>query len=255
MGRLLIGRRVVFAFPKKRFGAWAEEAVTVPSLCAPVPDALTDAAAVNLLTNGATAVGVCETLRKGGHRGAVITAAAGDLGRLLRHHLRTVGMHVVCIVRSTAQVELLLQDDESHVLDITDPNFDQLLAEMCARLSITAAIDSISGSMPEHLVSAMPANSTIWMLGQLSGRSLSIDAMDRIIGRDTTITGFNVEHWFAKKSILTAFFALRKATKLLIANPPPPPRFEVGLEELIHIFPDAITNTTTGKTLIRPFKK
>jgi|GEM_PF-3595081 len=252
LGRLMKGRRVVFAFPERKFGAWSEQVTTVPQMCAPVPDDLDDASAVNLLTNGATAIGISERLEAAGTNGAVITGAAGDFARLIRRRLHQQGQPVVCVVRSDAQAARLRQEGETHVLNMMSNTFDEDLAAVTAKLGIRGAVDSLSGTMPERLVRALPVESTILMIGRLTGQPLTMDAMEVLIARDGTVQGFHVGHWFASKSTLGALRALRQATALLRQNPPPPPRHEFGLEELVTRYPDTLSDTSNGKVVIRP---
>ncbi len=251
-GRFLKGRRVVFAFPEKKFGAWAQMITTDPALCAPIPDDLDEESAVNLLTNGATAIGISERLEKAGTNGAVVTGAAGDFARLVRKRLHAQNRPVICVVRSAAQAEALKRDGEPHVLNMMHNDFDDALASLTARLGIKGAVDSLSGDMPERLIKALPFESVVLMIGRLTGQPLSMDAMDVLIARDGTVQGFHVGHWFGSKSKLGALRALREATSLLKQNPPPPPRHVFTLDELVARYPETQSETSAGKTIIRP---
>ena len=252
LGQLLKGRRVVFAFPDKKFGAWAEQITTVPSLCAPIPDDLDDASAVNLLTNGATAIGIAERLAAAGANGAVVTGAAGDFARLIRKRLHAQKRTVICVVRSDVQAEALRQDGEMHVLNMMHNDFDEVLAETSARLGVKGAVDSLAGDMPERLIRALPIGSTVLMIGRLTGQPLTMDAMEALIARDGTVQGFHVGHWFSDKSRLGAHKALREATTMLKQNPPPPPRHIFDLDELVERFAETQSDTSMGKTIVQP---
>ena len=253
-GWFMNNKRVVFAMPEPKFGAWAEYVTTQPSLCFPLPDHLPSESAVNLLSNGATAVGIAGILKKAKTRGAVVTAAAGDFGRLMRHHLRDKGMFVIGVVRSEEQVKKLTDEGERYVLNMSEPDFDKQLTEICSRLNVTAAVESIAGDMPERLFSAMPMKSKVIMIGRLSGEPIQVDAMNKLIAKDGVIEGFNVGHWFADQSMISAVRALRQASTLLTKFPPPPPQHGYSLEELVRNFDKATSGTTAGKTIIYPHK-
>ena len=253
-GWFMRNKRVVFAMPERKFGVWAEYVTTQSSLCFPLPDRLPSESAVNLLSNGATAVGIVRMLKKAKTNGAVITAAAGDFGRLVRHQLHDEDMFTVCIVRSEEQAKRLVAEGEPHVLNIRQPDFDKQLAELTGKLSIRGAIDSISGDMPERLLKAMPLNTRMIMIGQLSREPMRLDAMNVLIAKDGIVEGFNVGHWFADQSIISAVRTLRKASGLLIKFPPPPPQHGYSLEELVRNFDKATSGTTAGKTIIYPHK-
>ena len=253
-GWLIRNKRVVFAMPQGTFGSWAECITTLPSLCFPLPDALPSEAAVNLLSNGATAVGVVKFLKKARTRGAIITGAAGDFGRLVRHQLRAEGMIAICVVRSHKQVMQLSTEGEKYVLDFSLPDFDDQLAKLTSSLSITGAVDTIAGNLPERLLRAMPLKTNVIMIGRLSGEKIEVDAMEPMISKSGTILGFNIDHWYESQSMISALIALRQASKLLLNFPPPEPKYRYSLQEVVENFDKTITRTTAGKTLIYPHK-
>lgn len=250
LGQLIKNKRVVFAFPELKFGAWAEQITTLPTLCAPIPENLPSESAVNLLTNGATAIGLAETLGPHSKNGMVVTAAAGDLGRLLRCQTKKQYKAAVCVVRSEEQVKKLQAEGEKYVLNLNDNRFEEKLAELTARLDISAAVDSIAGPMPEWLVRALPLHSKILCVGRLSGRALTIDAMNVLIAKGGIIQGFNVGHWISAKSTISAMVAIRRATKLLHECPPPPARFRWSLEEVVERFSEGTIGTSAGKVIV-----
>ena len=248
--RLIAGRRVVFALPEGRFGTWAEYATTQPSLCFPLADALPSSAAVNLLSNGASAIGLAQRVRELNGKGAVVTAAAGDLGRLVRAALHQRGRSVLAIVRREGQAAQLRDAGERHVLASESPSFGDELARIARALELRTAVDMVAGTMPSRLLTALPPGSTVIAVGRLAGAPIEVDAMEPLIARGGRIEGFNVGHWFDGKPLPAAVLALMRAQRLLLASPSPPPLRRFGLGELVARFAEALGSTTGGKTLV-----
>lgn len=250
VGRLIDARRVAFALPEGRFGTWAQYAATTPDLCFPLSDALGSEAATNLLANAASAVGLVERVRALGGGGAVVTAAAGDLGRLVCARLRERGLAAIATARRAEQVELLRRRGEAHVLHSAAPDFDEALGRLAHALGVRVAVDTVAGELPARLLAALPQASTVIAVGRLSGAPIRLDAMQPLIARGGRLEGFNVGHWFASKSTLAAVLGLRHAQRLLLAAPPPPAQRRLGLEEVVPRFGEVTGSTTAGKTLI-----
>src|SRR5688572_27632610 len=80
----LQGKRVACGLQGDRAGTWAEYFVAKAGECIPLKSKLTLEQAESLIINPFTAVGLLETARKGGHRAAVHTAGASQLGRMLQ---------------------------------------------------------------------------------------------------------------------------------------------------------------------------
>jgi len=252
-GRLVDGKRVVFAAAYGKGGSWAEYAVADAKLCVALPKDLSDEAGVNLIANGATAVALASLLREGGHKAVVLTAAVGEVGRLLTREASAVGVKVVAVVRGQANVESARLNGAVVALDQTTSDIERLLAAEVKRFGATAGIDAVAGPMPALLMRALPDRATIWLMGRLSGEDVCFDAMRTLIARAQTLRGFAINDWFSGRNILAQLRAVGRARKLTQQDGGTRVRHRLSLERAVVDLSSIVQNSAgAGKTLIYP---
>jgi NADPH:quinone reductase len=120
--------------------------IRVPaSACFALPADVTAEEAAGSLINPLTALGMVETMSRGGHRGLAHTAAASSVGQMLNRHCHEAGIPLVNIVRRPEQAEVLRRDGAEHVCDTSSPAFDAELREALASTGATVAFDALGG--------------------------------------------------------------------------------------------------------------
>ncbi|MDB4972017.1 MAG: zinc-binding dehydrogenase family oxidoreductase [Myxococcaceae bacterium] len=252
LGALLKGRRVVMATSPGRDGTWAEYAVTSAALCVPLPKGLLDEDAVNLIANGATAIGLVETLRKGGHKAAVLTAAGGELGRMVNAMARSHGLTLVNVVRSESQLAVLRELGALHIVNSTDADFQHRLEMLVKQTRATGAIDAIAGDMTRSLMTALPRGSTVYVVGRLSGHPLCFDGLEFLIGRQLTLKGFDITSWLLSQCLPRRLQIANRARKLIDDGHRTRVQHRSSLEDGARNLAELTQHTTRGKTLIYP---
>jgi NADPH:quinone reductase-like Zn-dependent oxidoreductase len=110
-----------------------------------LPEGASAADGASMFVNPLTALGFVETARIEGHQAIVHTAAASNLGQMLQRICRADGIPLVNVVRSREQVRLLEELGATYVLDSTDADFLDQLAEAVADTGATLAFDAIGG--------------------------------------------------------------------------------------------------------------
>ena len=55
-----------------------------------------------------------------------------------------------------------------HVLDSSQPDFDEKLKELANKMGATVALDAVAGDLPGRLLAAMPVNAIVINYGRLS---------------------------------------------------------------------------------------
>lgn len=250
LGRALLGRRVFFTPGYERDGAWSEFALGDASTALPV-GSLSDDVAVNL-GNSITAVGLVSTAVAARTSAIVVNAAAGNLGGLIAARAKQVGLNLVAIVRGDRQVRMLRQQGVEHVVDQKNEGFETQLGELAARLRARVLIDSLGGGASATMMGAMPKDSTVLVIGSLSGKPLAFDALPLLLGRRLTLRGFGISEWLAGKSLWTMWLTSRRAQGLLAAGAGTAVSRRVALDEVPAAFADVATNASDGKTLIYP---
>src|SRR4051812_23635805 len=83
LARWLRGKRVACALRSDRDGTWAEYFVANANNCIPLKAELPIEQGASLVVNPLTAMALLDTARKDGHSGAVHTAGASQLGRMM----------------------------------------------------------------------------------------------------------------------------------------------------------------------------
>lgn len=251
LGRALVGRRVVFAVPPEQDGSWAEAVRTPAALCVPLSRGIGDEEAVNLLANGATAVGLVRELRRESHRSVAVTGAAGELGRMLVAHGERHGVAVLPVVRTEAHARSL-GGPTDQVVVTEQPDVEAALAGAFGAHAVTAVVDAVGGPLLGSLLRALPARGTIWVLGRLSGRDATFDAFEHMVGREQVLRGFNVGAWLERQAKPVQLRTVAQARALTSGKHGTRVAHRLSLEDAARELAEAVTTTTAGKTILRP---
>ncbi len=148
----LIGRRVAL------FGGsmWGDYRVADASAVVELPDDVSTAEGAALFINPLTALSMVETMRVEGHNALVHTAAASNLGQMLVRICAADGIGLVNIVRRAEQAGVLRELGAVHVVDSSQPDFADRLAEAIRETGATLAFDAIGGgSLAGDILTAM----------------------------------------------------------------------------------------------------
>jgi len=192
--RALLGRRVACAAPPDGDGTWAEYMATPASSCVPLLPSVELDAGATLFINPMTAWGLLDVAAHDGHEALAQTAAASALGRMLVRLTIERKIPMVHVVRRPAQVSLLRSLGAEHVLDSSEPDFQDRLHEAFRRLNVTLAFDAVAGSMTRHLVAALPRGGGVLVYGNLSEQPAEVNPSDLIID-DKYVEGFSLATW------------------------------------------------------------
>ena len=249
----LMGKRVACGQQEDRDGTWAQYVVANAAECIPLKRQLCMEQAASLIINPLTAMGLLETARRGGHRAAVQTAGASQLGRMLVAMASELNFPVINVVRREAQVELLQSIGATHVLNSSDDDFVERLGAIAAELQATTAFEAIGGEMTGTLFNVLPEGSTVFVYGALSEAACdNIDPIE-LIFHGKTVTGFYLGVWLRERGSLDVLRAASRAQKMLIDG-----RIEtkvqrtVSLEEAVDGLRQYVDHMTDGKLLIMP---
>jgi NADPH:quinone reductase-like Zn-dependent oxidoreductase len=124
--------------------------------CLLLPEGTTPAEGASCFVNPLTALGMVETMRRGGFKALVHTAAASNLGQMLNKVCLKDGIALVNIVRNPQQKELLRAIGAVHVCDSTSPTFLEDLTRALLETGATLAFDAIGGGkLPGQILTCM----------------------------------------------------------------------------------------------------
>lgn len=251
----LKNKRVACGVQADRDGTWAEYCLANATDCIPLKRQIEIEKAASLIVNPLTAIGLLDTAQRSGHRAAVQTAGASQLGRMLIDLASRANYPIICVVRRENQVQLLKSLGAQLVLDSSHPNFVEQLTKACQQVNATAAFEAVAGDMTGTLLNVMPRGACVYVYGALSEEPCSnIDPID-LIFREKTITGFYLGSWVKRRGVLGVLRAANRLQRMLIDG-----RIEtsvqrrVDLDEVVDGLQQYVENMTEGKVLILPSK-
>ena len=177
-----------------------------------LPAGATPADGASSFINPLTALCMIETLRSEGHTALVHTAAASNLGQMLRRICAKDGIGLVNIVRNQSQVDLLRGMGAAHVCNTASPSFMQELIASLVATGATLAFDAIgAGDLASRILTGMetalnrkttqysrygsPTHKQVYIYGALGHGPLEID---RNIGLAWGVSGWLVTPYLQK---------------------------------------------------------
>jgi NADPH:quinone reductase-like Zn-dependent oxidoreductase len=194
-------------------GTWAEYCVVQANQCLPLRRGLSLDQGATAVANPLTALSLVGLARR--RRAYVNTAAAGQLGRMIRTIAHARGLRGIHVVRRAAHAEALRAGGARDVLVSEEPGFAATLRARCAELGATIAYDAVAGAMTGQLLNALPPNGEVIVYGALSGEpSGGIDPMTLCFG-DRSVRGFEIVGHLEEQGLWRAFRAGIAAQKLV----------------------------------------
>jgi NADPH:quinone reductase-like Zn-dependent oxidoreductase len=184
--RLTVGQRVVTG---GTFGVWAEYFVARAAALIPVPDALPDEAAAQLVSMPFSAISLIESLGLSEGDWMLQNAANGAVGRMVAQLGAARGLNVVGLVRRAAGVEELRAQGIERVLATDDPAWRDRLDELTGGAPIRVGVDSVGGRSAGDVLAALAENGTLVVFGAMASPTLELSSGD-IIFKQATVKGF-----------------------------------------------------------------
>lgn len=137
---------------------YAEYRCLAAMACMPLPDGTAPEDGASCFVNPLTSLGFTETMKLEGYKGIVHAAAASNLGQMLVKICKADGIPLVNIVRSAEQVALLKGIGAEIVLNSTDADFAEQLAEAIYQTEAFIGFDPIGGGkLAGQILGAMEA--------------------------------------------------------------------------------------------------
>ncbi|GAB2513172.1 zinc-binding dehydrogenase [Nocardia heshunensis] len=189
---LEIGQRVTVSGVQ---GAWAEYFVAKAAGVVPVPDAVSDATASQLLAMPLSALMLLEDLNVEAGQWITINAANGAVGRLLNLLARSRGVHVLNLVRSEAAAKSLRELGFEPILDTESDGWRKQVAEVTGGEPIVRAVDQVSGKAADDLLSVLAPRGELITFGALSGQPMVLNP-GPLIFKQAVVKGF----WGSKRA-------------------------------------------------------
>lgn len=192
----VVGRRVsdgarVVGATAKGSGGYAEYAVMPNLLTLPVPDAVSDTAALATMIQGVTAWGAlieAGRLRQG--ETVAVMAAAGGLGSLALQLARLHGAsRVIAVASSESKRQLALELGADAAIDSSPATLVQDIRAANGGYGVDILLESIGGAITDAALGALRRGGRLVCFGQASGAS-NVVSLDRLMDDSVGVIGY-----------------------------------------------------------------
>jgi len=193
---LRLGQRVGSA---SALAAWAEFFISPAAKLVPVPDALPDEAACQLLAMPLSALMLLEDMQLQPGQWIVQNAANGAVGKVLATLAAARGIGVVNLVRRESALADLAAGGIAHGVSTDAPGWQDRAKAAAGGAPIVRAIDSIGGEAAQQVMTLLAENGELISFGSLTFKPLLIGA-DQLIFKQAVVRGY----WASKRLAATA---------------------------------------------------
>lgn len=184
--QLAIGQRVTTG---GTFGVWAEHFVASAAGLIPVPDALSDEIAAQLVSMPFSALSLLHSLDLNEGDWMIQNAANGAVGRMVAQLGAARGINVVGLVRRADGVEELRAQGIERIIATDSPDWREQLTALTGGAPIRVGIDSVGGHAAGDVLSALAVNGTLVVFGAMASPTLELASGD-VIFKQATVKGF-----------------------------------------------------------------
>lgn len=162
----LLGRRVIAQ--SSGSGGYAEKALVAADAVIPIPEALSTADAVALLTDGATAMALFRLAAPKPEEWVLVEAAAGGLGGLLVQLAVNAGAKVIGAVGSDAKLSAV-RDAGEQAVNYAQPDWTERVRTLTGGATVDVVFDGVGGDIGTAATSLVEAGGRFLLTGAASG--------------------------------------------------------------------------------------
>ncbi|GAB6902342.1 zinc-binding dehydrogenase [Kineosporia succinea] len=181
-----IGQRVAVSTV---FGVWSEYFVARAAQLIPVPDAISDEAAAQLVAMPFSALSLIDFLGLKEGDWIVQNAANGAVGRLVAQLAKPRGINVLGLVRRAEAVTELEAHGIGNVVATGVEGWQEKARAITGDAVALTGVDSVGGSAAGDVVSLLGDGGTLVVFGAMASPTMELPS-GAIIFRDLTVRGF-----------------------------------------------------------------
>lgn len=189
---LALGQRVAAA---SVHGTWAEYFIAPARMVIPMPAAIADEIAAQLIAMPLSALMLLEFLQAKPSQWIVQNTANGAVGKALAMLAGARGIHTVNLVRRDAGVAELAALGIAHAVSTSQADWKDGVRKILGATLAHAAVDSIGGKASGELLSLLGEGGTLVSFGSMTGEPMQLSSGD-LIFKQATVKGF----WGSKVS-------------------------------------------------------
>lgn len=245
----LLGQRIAVAGVH---GSWAEYFLASAGGLVPVPDAVSDEAAAQLIAMPFSAISLLEVLSVAEGDWIIQNAANGAVGKTLAMLAKGRGVNTINLVRRDAGVAELGALGIDHVVSTATPDWKDQVRALHGEAPIKAAVDSIGGTSSGDLADLLGENGLLVSFGSMTGAAMEIPS-GAVIFKQLTLKGF----WGTKVSAAMPSDQRRRLigellTRVASGQLELPVEAVFGLDEASRAVEASLASGKAGKVLFRP---
>lgn len=255
---LVPGIEVVGTHEGKRYlatvssGGYAEKAVAHKSVLFPIPDAVSDEAALCMLVQGTTAWHLLKTmahLQKG--ESVVVHAAAGGVGTLAIQLAKLWGATVIAVTSSPEKASLAKSLGADALVDAAEPELAKAIRKANSGKGVDVVLEMVGGSTFDQSLLALGDFGRLITFGMASRTAPTPIHPGSLMHGSKTVAGFWLANCFGKPEllddVLVELFQLvvdRKIKPVIGATYP--------LDQAEESHRAMLARGTTGKIVLKP---
>jgi len=186
------GQRVAVA---SVHGTWADYFLAPAAGLVPVPDAIADGAAAQLIAMPFSAISLLEFLEVERGDWIIQNTANGAVGKTLAMLAQARGVQVVNLVRRDAGVDELAALGIAHAVSTAGAGWQDRVRAITGQAPIRAAVDSIGGQASGDLLGLLGEDGLLVSFGTMAGEPMQLSSGD-LIFKQARVKGF----WGSKVS-------------------------------------------------------
>lgn len=189
---LQVGQRVNCASGR---GTWAEYFVASAKMALPLPDAIPDEVAAQLVAMPLSALMLLQFLQAEPGQWIVQNAANGAVGKTLAMLAAARGVRVLSLVRRDAGIDEMAALGIADVVSTAQADWRERARALLGDGGAQVAVDAVGGQASADLVSLLGDGGTLVPFGAMSGEPMRVPSGD-VIFRHLVVRGF----WGSKVS-------------------------------------------------------
>ena len=183
---IAVGQRVTAASGQ---GTWAEYFVASARMLVPVPDAIDDPTAAQLVAMPLSALMLLESLDVAPGQWIVQNAANGAVGKTLAMLAAARGVHVLSLVRRESGVAEMAGLGIANVVCTAEEGWRDTARALLGKDRARAAVDSVGGQASADLVGLLGDGGVLVSFGAMGGEAMHVPPGD-VIFRQIAVRGF-----------------------------------------------------------------
>eukprot|EP00475_Leptophrys_vorax_P023295 TRINITY_DN31878_c0_g1_i1.p1 TRINITY_DN31878_c0_g1~~TRINITY_DN31878_c0_g1_i1.p1 ORF type:complete len:372 (+),score=14.01 TRINITY_DN31878_c0_g1_i1:77-1117(+) len=179
-------------------GSWQQYVAMPADHVVPIPDALSDDVAAQLVINPATVFGMLAQLAVPAGAYLLQTQATSTLGRMMIQMAKAKGVRTINVVRRRAAFDELKALGADECICSTDEDVVARVTEITGGQMAYGAIDSVAGELTGQVIASLRPGGTVLIFGGASGLNFTASIVDPLF-RDVTIKGFWVNTFLQQR--------------------------------------------------------